>query len=268
MTTLDTTTPTGRLESLAPTDTEQRLRRYNLVMGLAHAVQAVLMVVLSNDFSLPVTATYLDGPPGPEAGELTELFQVRLGPAIAAFLGLSAVFHFLVASPWGFPRYVAELRRHQNRFRWVEYAFSASLMIVLIALLPGISDIAALMALFGVNAAMILFGWEMETRNDPAEGRVDWAPFVMGCLAGIVPWIAIGTYIVSPGNDSSPPGFVYGIFGSIFVLFNCFAVNQWLQYRRIGPWRRYAFGEGVYVLLSLVAKSALAWQIFGNTLIG
>jgi hypothetical protein len=64
-----------------------------------------------------------------------------------------------------------------------------------------------------------------------------------------------------------PPTFVYGILVSIFVLFNCFAVNQWLQYRGIGKWRDYLFGERAYGVLSLVAKTALAWQIFANVLI-
>ena len=55
---------------------------------------------------------------------------------------------------------------------------------------------------------------------------------------------------------------------TIFVLFNCFAVNQWLQYRGNGRWTDYLHGERVYIWLSLVAKSLLAWQIWGNTLIG
>ncbi|HEX2420155.1 MAG TPA: heliorhodopsin HeR, partial [Acidimicrobiia bacterium] len=68
------------------------------------------------------------------------------------------------------------------------------------------------------------------------------------------------------GSAAEPPGFVYGIFFSLFLFFNIFALNMWLQYRRVGRWRNYLFGERVYVLLSLVAKSALAWQVFGGTL--
>ena len=63
------------------------------------------------------------------------------------------------------------------------------------------------------------------------------------------------------------PSFVYGIFLSIFVLFNLFALNQFLQYRRVGRWRDYLYGERIYLVLSLTAKSALAWQIFANTLV-
>lgn len=242
------------------------LRRFNLVMGVIHLVQGVAMIVLSNDFSLPVSTTFLrDAPGGPlDPDRLTEQFSLRLGPAVAAFLLISALFHFLIASPWGYPRYRAELERTRNRFRWVEYSLSASLMIVLIALITGISDAAALIALFGVNASMILFGWLMETSNRPGRGA-DWAPFVMGCIAGIVPWVAIGVYLLGPAEDV--PGFVFGIYVSLFVFFNCFALNQYLQYRQVGRWRDYLFGERVYVVLSLVAKSALAWQMFANTLI-
>ncbi len=248
------------------TSTERRLRIYNAVMGVVHAVSAGAILALSNDFSLPVTATFLDGPPGESAPQLDTLFDLRLGPAIALFLALSAFFHLLVASPLAFGTYVRELRAGRNRFRWVEYSLSASLMIVLIALLPGISDIAALVALFGVNASMILFGWLMETGSD-ADGTVSWTPFTMGCIAGAVPWIVIGIYLWAPGSDASAPTFVFVIFFTIFVFFNSFAINQFLQYKQVGRWRRYAFGEAVYVALSLVAKSALAWQIFANTLV-
>jgi hypothetical protein len=225
------------------------------------------MLALSNGASLPVGATFASGPPGealtPE--RVSELFRYPLGPAVALFSLLSAAFHLLVASPWGHPRYAAELARHRNRFRWVEYSLSASLMIVIIAGITGITDVAALLAIFGANAAMILFGWLMETTSRPGPG-VSWTPFVFGSIIGAVPWIAIVVYVAGAGGDV--PTFVYGILVSIFVLFNGFAVNQWLQYRAVGRWSSYVFGERVYVWLSLVAKSLLAWQVFANVLVG
>lgn len=186
---------------------------------------------------------------------------------MALFLALSALAHLIVCTAWWRP-YVADLARRRNVARWVEYSFSASLMIVLIAQLVGISDIAALLALFGVNAAMILFGWLQEKYEEP--GGRGWLPFTFGCVAGIVPWLAIAVYVAAPGSASSasPPGFVYGILVSLFLFFNVFALNQWLQYRARGRWGDYLFGEQVYIVLSLTAKSALAWQVFGGTLAG
>ena len=245
--------------------TSRRLRRVNVGAGALHAAQAVAVVALASDFSLPVTASYLAGPPGTTPEDRVVLFDVPTGLAVAGFLALSAFAHLIVATAW-WPRYVADLGRQRNPARWLEYSLSASLMIVLIAQLVGISDVAALLALFGVNAAMILFGWLQEHYERPGGGG--WLPFAFGCVAGAVPWLAITVYLLSPGSTSaaSAPGFVYGIFVSLFVFFNVFALNQWLQYRAVGRWRDYLFGEWVYIVLSLTAKSALAWQVFGGTL--
>ncbi len=241
-----------------------RLRTYNLIMGLLHAVQGAAILVLANDFALPVTATFMAGPPGSGLVRDATLFDLRFGWAIAAFLFLSAAAHFLVASPGIFGWYRSNLLRGRNYARWIEYAFSSSLMVVLIAMLPGISDVAALGAIFGVNAAMILFGLVMEHYEQP--GRPNWMSYWFGVLAGAVPWVLIGIYLWNPGSDIAAPAFVYAIFISLFVFFNSFALNMLLQYRRVGPWRDYLFGETVYIALSLLAKSALAWQVFAGTL--
>ncbi len=243
----------------------RRLRIYNLVMGLFHLGQGVAIAALSNDFTLPVTASFMQGPPGTPSAAPEILFEFRLGYAVAAFVFLSALAHLAVAFPGIYGWYLSNLRRNRNYARWIEYSLSSSLMVVLIALLPGIFDLAALLAIFGVNASMILFGLLMEHYEEP--GRPNWTPFVFGCLTGIVPWLAIGFYIWSPGSEVSPPAFVYWIFGTMFVFFNSFAINMVLQYKRVGPWRDYLFGEATYVLLSLSAKSLLAWLVFANTLV-
>jgi hypothetical protein len=248
---------------MSPVPSLSRLRIANVVMAVLHAAQGVLMLVLSNDFSLPVTAAFMEGPPG-SAAPTRELFTVPLGPAVAAFLFMSAAAHLTIAGPaWGW--YRAQLARTRSYARWIEYAFSSSLMIVLVAMITGIADVAALVAIGGVNASMILFGLLQEHYEEP--GRPGWLPFIFGCIAGAIPWIGIGIYLWSPGSAAEPPAFVYAIFVSLFVFFNSFALNMVLQYRQVGPWRSYLFGEYVYVLLSLVAKSALAWQVFANTLV-
>jgi hypothetical protein len=250
----------------APLDSRfRRLRRFNAGMGLLHAAQGAAVLALATDVALPVTATFLEGPPGVDAPPPpTTLFEISIAGGVALFLFLSAIAHWVIASPPGFRRYREGLLQNRNDARWIEYSLSSSVMIVLIAMLTGISDVAALGALFGVNAAMILFGLLVEKYEQP--GTSDWLAYAFGCLAGIVPWILIGVYLVSPTTEASPPGFVIGIFVSLFLFFNSFAVNMVLQYRRVGRWRDYLYGETWYVILSLVAKSALAWQVFGGTL--
>ena len=236
-----------------------RLRIWNIVVGLILAVQAVLIAVLTNSFSLPVTSTFMTGPPG-AAPELHSLFNISTGWGVFAFLAISAGALLTIASPLVFPWYKRNLLQSRNYGRWIEYFFSASIMIVLISQLTGISDIAALLAIFGINACMILFGALQEKYEKP--GKPSWLPFWFGSFGGIIPWIAIVIYVWAPGIDVSPPGFVYGIIASLFVFFNCFAVNMVLQYKKVGPWRDYLFGEKVYIILSLTAKALLAWQVF------
>ncbi|HWS57035.1 MAG TPA: heliorhodopsin HeR [Actinotalea sp.] len=260
-----TRTPTPTTEGEDRSARYRSLRRYNLVAALFHALQVAAVLALANDFASPVTGTYLVGPPG-SPGETVPILDVPVGLAVAGFLALSAIFHVVVASPPFFDRYVAGLEQKINVFRWVEYSLSSSLMIVLIALITGISDVAALLAIFGVNASMILFGWLQEKYHQPGDGG--WLPFVFGCIAGVVPWLAVLVYVLAPGSTSGaePPTFVYAIIISLFAFFNVFALNQWLQYRQVGRFRDYLVGERAYVTLSLVAKSALAWQVFAGTL--
>ncbi len=244
------------------------LRRANLLVGLLHLAQAIAILALATAASLPVTASYLLGPPGSgEYGGPSQLFELRIDVAVALFLLLAAADHLSVAS-WGRGWYERHVARGVNPARWWEYALSASLMVVLIAMLAGVSEVTALIGLFGVNAAMILFGLLMERVNLGRPG-VDWRPFAFGCLAGGVPWIAIGLQLlVSQTEGDGVPGFVVAIFITLFVLFNTFAVNMWLQYRGRGRWADPLFAERVYLVLSLVAKSALAWQVYAGALAG
>ena len=237
----------------------RRLRTWNIVVGLILAVQAAMIAVLTNDFSLPVTATFMSGPPGTDP-ELYRWFSIPTGWGVFAFLAISAAALLIIASPMVFPWYKRNLLKSRNYGRWIEYFFSSSIMIVLISQICGISDIAALLAIFGINASMILFGALQEKYEKP--GKPSWLPFSFGSFAGIIPWVAIVIYVVAPGLSVSPPGFVYGIIASLFVFFNCFAVNMVLQYKQVGPWRDYLFGEKVYIILSLTAKALLAWQVF------
>ena len=254
------------------------LRKWNIGVGGLHLIQGIVILLISTSFAIPIVATVQTGPPG-APGSLSvskTFFDFNFPIAIAIFLFLAAGDHLLTSLTPVRAWYERNLLLGINYARWIEYSISASIMILLICLLNGINNFYALLAIFGVNAAMILFGLVMEQVNRNRES-VNWWPFIFGCIAGIVPWIAItiglGTAATDntmidgvPANSDGVPPFVYGIVISLFLLFNCFALNQWLQYRGKGKFTNYLYGEKVYLVLSLVAKSALAWQIFAGTL--
>jgi hypothetical protein len=238
------------------------LRTWNVVLAVLHLAQAVAVLVLATGFTVTVIRSLPTGPPGTTTSSPEALFDVPVGAAVAAFLALAAADHLLTGTVLR-RTYEARLRAGINSFRWVEYSVSATLMVLLIALYTGIDQVTALIGIAGANVAMILFGWLQESANPPGRARTTMKPFWFGCVAGAAPWVAIAYNVVAA---ETVPGFVIGIFVSLFVFFNSFALNQWLQYRQVGPWRSYAFGERAYLVLSLVAKSALAWQIFGGSL--
>lgn len=258
-------TPSGEATAAGVTpEALSLLQRWNLVLALLHAGQAVAVLLLATGFTITVTAGFPQGPPGTPVSAPRSLFEVGIVAAIVVFLALAALDHLLTGSLLR-GRYEADLARGVNRFRWVEYSMSATIMVLLICLYSGITDLAALIGIAGANVAMILFGWLQELMNPPGRTSTTMLPFWFGTVAGAAPWIAIVVNLI--GADTVP-GFVVGIFVSLFVFFSSFAVNQWLQYRRVGPWASYAFGEKSYLVLSLVAKSLLAWQIFGGSLAG
>jgi len=244
------------------------LRRFNFIMGCLHLVQGLLMLALSTSFSLPVTTLYLrfDATSNRLVQDLQEPYSLRIAPLVALFLLISAAAHFILAS-WGYNWYVANLKQHINKARWIEYAVSSSIMIVLIAMLVGVYDLSSLILIFCINACMIFFGYMMELHNQTTQ-KTDWTAFGFGCFAGIIPWTIIALYTIGANQSANTrvPNFVYGIMISLFIFFNIFAVNQWLQYKRLGRWRDYLYGERAYIILSLVAKSALAWQMFFGTM--
>jgi len=259
-------------KAFTPDQQIDRLRTYNVVAGSLHLLQAigftVVLTMLSTQVLFAVTADYLAGPPGVAIPpERVTLFEVNIGIGVVAFLALSAFFHFLISSPSFFGRYKNGLQHNRNYFRWVEYSLSSSIMIWLILAINGVTDIGALFAVFAVNAAMILFGALQEKYEQPGTGKL--LPFIFGSMVGIVPWILILIYFLRPGSESevAAPDFVVGIVISLFVFFNTFAINQWLQYKQIGKWKSYLQGERTYITLSLIAKTALAWQVFSGAII-
>lgn len=250
----------------------ESLFRWNKWLGVIHFVQGIIILLLSTTNTFPLTLSFLAVDPlGSQAGapELAPATQqvgdINLAYLVAGFFFVSALAHGLIASVYR-RRYETELGQGVNRARWFEYAVSASIMMVAIGVLVGVTDIAALLMLFALTAVMNLLGLVMETHNKRA-ARPNWSSYIIGSIAGIVPWIVIGLYLLAGAlYGSTAPTFVYVIFVSIFVFFTSFAVNMYLQYRRTGKWKDYLYGERMYMILSLVAKTALAWQVFAGTL--
>ncbi len=282
-----------------PNKKPKNLYKYNLVMGLLHLFQGVAMLVLSNGTLTPVKIFLPQPNVASRSAEVVgeSFYDLNLGYFIALFLFLSAVAHLVTIIPAVYKWYLANLEKELNMIRWYEYALSSSVMIVVIGALSFVQDSTILFLLFVINMSMNLFGAMMERYNSllkqqakkfrevtlntasksskitakiKSTYKTDWTSFVYGSIVGVMPWIVLGLYFFVTldrvENADQVPGFVKAILPTLFIFFNLFAINMYLQYKKIGKWKSYLFGEYAYIFLSLAAKSTLAWIIFGGTL--
>lgn len=256
------------------TITPNSLNSWNKWLAVLHAVQGILVLVLSKANSWPVHTTFLTQDTAASkiaekpvlAPAIHNLFNVNLAYLVATFFFMSAIAHAVIATKYR-KTYEADLKKGINKARWIEYGLSASVMMVAIALLSGVYDFSALLMIFILDLLMNSMGLVMELTNQGAK-KTNWLTYNLGCVAGIVPWIVFAIYVIGANAYGSGgiPTFVYFIYGSMFVFFSSFAVNMYLQYAKKGQWANYLYGERVYMILSLVAKTALAWQVFFGTL--
>ncbi|MDA2975576.1 MAG: heliorhodopsin HeR [Actinomycetota bacterium] len=246
----------------------KQLQTLNRFAGATHLIQAIaLLFILNAETKIPVITRFFTQTADGIAPVSELLFEFPIALIAPIFLLLSAIAHLLISSPFYVCRYEQNIEKGINPPRWWEYAISSSLMLVVLLMLGGLIEISTIVFIFTLNFIMNLMGLMMEKHNQLTT-KTSWLPFNIGVLAGIVPWIMGGLYFyVSTSNiDDAIPAYAQFGFLLTFLFFNSFAINMYLQYKKIGKWKVYAYGEKSYIVLSLVSKSALGWIIVLGTL--
>ncbi len=248
------------------------LKRFNAAAFVLHLIQGMLMLILGTQlewerslYTFYTKFTIIEGPPfqidvNPDPQVLFTIGY--LGIIVASFPLISALAHFTIAFIKN-KQYNENLKKGMNPYRWYEYAFSSSIMIVLIALFLGVWDFWSLVMIFVLNAMMIMFGYLMEVVNQKTE-KTNWSSFIFGTISGGIPWVVLYAYFIGSllSINADIPTFVYMILFIYFIVFNIFALNMVLQYKGISRWKDYLYGERFYIILSFVAKSILSWLVF------
>jgi hypothetical protein len=253
------------------------LWRWNLAMGILHLIWAIICLAMGlgsgnpSKFKIPTLTSYPSWSRYGAVPATQVRYMVPFTALTSGFAWMSAVAHFCVLA--FFKKYVSDLRQGLNQFRWFEYAASSSLMMVLIAMLFGCWDVQTLFQIGSINACMNFFGYSHEVQNTAGK-KIDWMNFIFGCFAGLCPWVTVISYASGSATEGTP-AFVWAILGVYIFFFLTFPVNMVLQYAQIGSWYRdesagfpgggYYFGEKIYQILSLLAKSLLLWLVVGGT---
>ncbi|CAB4651185.1 unannotated protein [freshwater metagenome] len=246
----------------------RKLQTFNRIAGVTHLIQGItLAFILNAETTIPVITRFFDETEDGVMPVSQTLFEFPIALIAPIFLLLSAFAHLFISSPMYVRRYEANISKGINPARWWEYAISSSLMLVVLLMLGGLIELSSIVFIFTLNFIMNLMGLMMEKYNQLTD-KTSWLPFNIGVLAGIVPWIMGALYFVVSTNNIADSIPVYAQFGFLltFLFFNSFAINMWLQYKKVGKWKDYAYGEKSYIVLSLVSKSALGWIIVLGTL--
>ena len=129
-----------------------RLKKLNLFAAIFHLVQGVIVLVLANDFSVTITRGFLkfDETTRSLIPAVENLFYVKLAYLIASLPFITFIFHLLVATVFN-KKYNEDLSKGINPFRWAEYSISSSIMMVIIAMLVGISDFGTLLLILSMQ---------------------------------------------------------------------------------------------------------------------
>ena len=204
-------------------------------------------------------------PGGPDA---QVVFNISVGWLSGTFLALSSLDHLLVCTCFK-GVYEKGISQNYNVFRWIEYAFSASIMRIIVGVLSGVSDLYMQFLQFGLTACTILFGliFELENRKKRlvAPSEIRWYLYLLGFIPHTFSWavnIAFFFYSLSTGD---PPGFVYAIIFIIFFLDLTFPIILGLQWKASCCLRPYVNGEIAFIILSFTSKNLLAWiNFFGS----
>ena len=256
---------------------------FNLLMFAFHAALATITLVFSNRaLSVPLYKTVLDFRFVNEtmesgAWELIPSFErsgsLPLTALTAAFFILSALFHFLNATLLR-AYYLSELAQCRTPTRWVEYFFSAPVMIVLIAYMLGVRDRVSILAVAVLVATTMPFGYWVEQIARPASPdawttplRARLFPWAIGHIPQTAAWLIIllqfydGT--ADPGDVT--PAFVHAILWGQFVLFFSFGFASLLS--QLQPPRLFYRGELLFQALSLGSKGLLGGLLIANVLV-
>ena len=192
-------------------------------------------------------------------------------------------------------RYSKMIESGKNPLRFIEYSISASIMLMIIAIINGIFDIHVIFAIAVLTASCQLCGLVVEYLDPETELRLMWINHLNGWLTFCSAYFIIARSFFASlafDPDIQPPSFVYAIVVAIFLLYASFGIVQLVELTcltcpcgekrcvteynpvwcpafrtksdkgklRCNP----LYKEMVFVTLSLGAKLVLGWLLFVN----
>lgn len=235
-----------------------RLRLLHKRLGVAYGVQALAILLLTFGLSqtVPIHLNFDAASGG--VGQLAWL-DFSIIQILALPLAISGTFHIMQAH-YVWPLYKAGLRANESPYRWLENAFSASMLPIAIGLLAGMRDAASIMMLFVLGFVTHLLGWQYERQVAAAQSQEARRTFAALAISSLAAWIATGSYVVTSAWQAGLTAYVSLAYGLALLFVAAFGW-QLLQHGR-GRWPDYTLVERRSMLLGFGAKSLIIWILF------
>lgn len=245
------------------------LRKYNLVLFIVHLILAIVFLIYFNkirnssttpsqiNLSLYEHVFKYDKEAGTyevNSEESAKWKEETVSNLIVSFFGITAAFHLFYALNPG-NMYLDAVKKGNNYFRWIEYSISATIMLLIIAILSGVKDVQNYFMLLTSGFGMIWTGQWFET----SKGASRWVPIIVGFILLIGPMIVIWNSFKRRLDEAKAagfnlPGWLWATVIILFIFYSSFGFVPVVQTLQGGKYRTY---EKTYLTLSLAAKATL-----------
>lgn len=247
--------------------TNEGLKRLNLLAGGLYLLQAVaVFLITSSDKGQNSIYTGLlskdqissDGGRQMLVHATQHLFNLNTVYVIALSLLIAAGGHVLLATRRR-KYYETDLKNSINSFRWVEMIFTVGLLAVALALSLGVAEVSLLVLVFIGLATYFLsaLSGELDRLSSGSKwnSRIGLVAFLGGLAVTLIYLIASAVY----GNPPNLYVYLAAILFSAYLLTIYFQNFSKVNKKISTP--KYLMNERNHILVSFVAKSAVAWAL-------
>ncbi len=243
------------------------LQKWHRVLAVIYAAQGLLVLLLSAHHDAPVKASYLvrDSLSSSVAGQTVwasavhVIFNANLTYLLAAALFVATIINAIMSVKQlrYKDKYEASVKKGAVPLRWLNFAVSGGLLLVLVALISGVYDISTLGLMLTLLAASAVFGLLTERGG----GRLSFvAAMATATLTGLVPicYLMHGAIY----GDGRLTGYVYGVVVVMLAYLVATMLTVYFHRQKIGRWSDVFFTEKTFLVRQLVVWTVLTWTLF------
>jgi hypothetical protein len=236
------------------------------IAASAHISQGVALSVLvarntAKSYKWPITTL------GWEKVLKDKTVRFDIGLLLPSFPFLSGLNHIIaVSSPHWYENDI--LKNKVNYVRWIEFSLSSSVMLWMLAMLCGVTELRSLISLMIMNVTLMMLGWMIEKRKAEGASRreiISLLVIAWGVFAAQWVQLTMSFFTIVADGTTKPPDIVYSIIGIQFALFSSFGILQVLYCFDVIGFPNYEAG---FIGLSLGSKSLLSWLVYGGVISG